>query len=118
MSAGKSIGTMELDNDDFDVDFDPSVVQRLPWLETPLAAETNCIRLLKLDAGSGDDPVVGTLQVVSLDDNPDYEALSYVCALAEQIRLNYLTIGNRYGVLQARRVVSSSAACASKRHRI
>ena len=80
---------MESDNGDFDLHFDPSIVQRLPWLETPLAADKNCIRLLKLEAGSGDDPIVCKLQVVSLDDDPYYEALSYVCALEEQIRLYY-----------------------------
>ncbi|MCJ1478165.1 hypothetical protein MMC13_006841 [Lambiella insularis] len=69
---------MDSDNDDFGLDFDPSIVQRLPWLETPLAADKNCIRLLKLEAGSGDNPLVCKLQIVSLDDDPYYEALSYV----------------------------------------
>ena len=92
---------MESDNDEFDLDFDPSIVQRMPWLETPLAAEKNCIRLVKLEAGTGDDPIVCKLQVVSMDDDPDYEALSYVCALEEQMRIYYLTVFNRYGVIQA-----------------
>ena len=109
---------MGSNNDEFDLDFNPSIVQRLPWLETPLAADKNCIRLLKLEAGSGDDPIVCTLQVVCLDDDPYYEALSYVCALEDQSRLYYLLIFNRYGVIQARPGASSSVARASMRRRI
>ena len=108
---------MESDNDNLDLDFDPSFVQRLPWLETSLAADKNCIRLLNLEAGSGDDPIVCKLQVVSLDDDPYYEALSYVCALEEQISLYYLTILNRYGVIWARPGASSLVARASMRRR-
>ena len=109
---------MGSDSDDFDLDFDPSIVQRMPWLETPLAADKNYIRLLKLEAGSGDGPIVCQLQVVSLDDDPYYEALSYVRALEEQIRLYDLTISNRYGVIRARPGASSSVAKASMRRRI
>ena len=109
---------MESDNDDFDLDFDLSIVQRMPWLETPLTADKNRIRLVQLEAGSGDDQIICKLQVVSLDDDPYYEALSYVCALEEYMRLYYLTVFNRYGVIQARPSVSSSVARALMRRRI
>ena len=104
---------MEMNTDEFDLDLDPSILQRLPWLETPLPADKNCIRLLKLEAGNGDDPLVCKLQVVSLDDDPYYEALSYVCALKERQCLYYLTIFDRYGVTQARPGVSLLVATAS-----
>ncbi|KAF7547774.1 hypothetical protein G7046_g8904 [Stylonectria norvegica] len=36
------------------------------------------IRILTLEPGTGDDPLVGHLSVENLDFNPDYEAISYV----------------------------------------
>lgn len=45
---------------------------------TPLAAETAEVRILNLLPGQPSDPVQCTLQVVSLNNPPEYEALSYV----------------------------------------
>lgn len=65
-------------DDYLDDEFDPSVLERLPWYETPLNPSKNCIRLLNLHPGKGDDVLVCDLFVVSLDDKPEYETLSYV----------------------------------------
>ncbi|KAI0131820.1 heterokaryon incompatibility protein-domain-containing protein [Xylariales sp. AK1849] len=64
--------------DEFDEDIDTSILERMPWLETPLDASRSCIRLMKLHKGIGADPIVCSLQVASLDDDPEYESLSYV----------------------------------------
>lgn len=50
----------------------------MPWLETPLGPKSPCIRILKLHPGANGSPIACTLRVVSLDDNPEYETLSYV----------------------------------------
>ena len=59
-------------------EIDPSVLERLPWYETPLDASKHCIRLLTLHPGRGDETLACDLFVVSLDDKPEYETLSYV----------------------------------------
>ncbi|XTI82840.1 HET-domain-containing protein [Cenococcum geophilum] len=64
--------------DDFDIDIDPALVERMPWLETPLDTSKPHIRILKLHKGADDSPITCRLQIVSLDDNPEYETLSYV----------------------------------------
>ena len=56
-----------MDEDDFDFDIDPALVERMPWLETPLDTNRPCIRILKLHKGAGDSPITCSLQVVSLD---------------------------------------------------
>ncbi|KAK4450871.1 heterokaryon incompatibility protein-domain-containing protein [Podospora aff. communis PSN243] len=45
---------------------------------TPLSRQRREIRTLVLDAGFGDDLIRCSLRVASLDDDPQYEALSYV----------------------------------------
>ena len=69
-----------LDEEDnyLDEEVDPSVLERLPWYETPLDPSKNCIRLLTLHPGKEDDGLVCGLFVVSLDEKPEYETLSYV----------------------------------------
>ena len=49
-----------------------------PWTRTPLNPSLSLIRVLHLRQGAGDDPINVKLQVVSLDDRPYYEVLSYV----------------------------------------
>lgn len=44
----------------------------------PLPSSRRHIRLLTLYPGAGDDPICISLHTVCLDDNPQYEALSYV----------------------------------------
>lgn len=57
---------------------DPAAQDRRPWLETPLDTSRSCIRVLNLHKGSDDMPIVCSLKVASLDDDPYYESLSYV----------------------------------------
>jgi hypothetical protein len=47
-------------------------------LYSPLDLELKQIRILTLLPGSSEDPIKGFLGTMSLDDNPEYEALSYV----------------------------------------
>jgi hypothetical protein len=49
-----------------------------PWTRTPLNPSLSTVRILRLRKGAGDDPVNVKLQVVSLNDRPYYEVLSYV----------------------------------------
>ena len=66
------------DSDEYEFDDDPAILERLPWLETPLDLKTASIRILELHPGADDSHIICTLHVVSLDDHPEYEALSYV----------------------------------------
>jgi hypothetical protein len=45
---------------------------------SPLNTERNEIRTITLKPGKWDDEIHCTLQVVSLNDNPEYSTLSYV----------------------------------------
>ena len=56
-------------------DIDSAMLEQMPWLETPLDPKNPCIRILKLHQGANDSPITCSLQVVSLDDNPEYETL-------------------------------------------
>lgn len=49
-----------------------------PYSYNKLNPERREIRLCALHRGSLDDPLICTLKTVSLDDNPEYESLSYV----------------------------------------
>ncbi|KAF3048480.1 hypothetical protein E8E11_009180 [Didymella keratinophila] len=49
-----------------------------PWTRTPLDPSLSAIRILHLRKGAGDSPIDVKLQVVTLDDRPYYEVLSYV----------------------------------------
>ncbi|KAF2685110.1 HET-domain-containing protein, partial [Lentithecium fluviatile CBS 122367] len=53
-------------------------MDRRPWVKTPLDTESNCIRVLHLQKGTGEIPLTCHLEVVSLDADPYYEVLSYV----------------------------------------
>ncbi|PMD60443.1 HET-domain-containing protein [Hyaloscypha bicolor E] len=64
--------------DDSDNDFDLAMMEQMPWLETPLDTRRPCIRILKLHKGTNDSPITCSLQVADLDDDPEYESLSYV----------------------------------------
>jgi hypothetical protein len=56
-----------------------SVANPSSYIHTPFKVGDNrSIRLLSLQPGNFQDPVQVTLEQVSLDDCPDYEALSYV----------------------------------------
>src|SRR5271154_5593478 len=66
------------DSDEYEFDVDPAMLERMPWLETPLDPRNPCIRILKLHRGANDSPITCSLQVASLDDNLEYETLSYV----------------------------------------
>jgi hypothetical protein len=48
------------------------------YIHTPLSADGNEIRVLYLRPGSWHDEISCDLKVVSLDENPEFEALSYV----------------------------------------
>lgn len=50
----------------------------MPSLYQPLNSTSHQIRRLSVSAGEFDQPLCGSLDVVSLDDSPQYEALSYV----------------------------------------
>ncbi|KAG0650479.1 Heterokaryon incompatibility protein [Hyphodiscus hymeniophilus] len=66
------------DSDEYELDDDLAILERMPWLETPLDVSAPYIRILKLHPDGNDTPITCSLQVVSLDDHPDYETLSYV----------------------------------------
>lgn len=66
------------ESNDYEVDDDPFILERMPWLETPLDPQRPCIRILRIDPGVTDNPITCDLQVVSLDQNPEYESPSYV----------------------------------------
>ena len=51
-----------------------------PVLTHPALVQGRLIRILRLSPGQGDDPVHGVLEIVRLDDNPQYDALSYTWA--------------------------------------
>lgn len=59
----------------------PVATQQLPILESyqyhPIVAE-NTVRILTLYPGEKDDDLAGELELVNLDENPKYEAISYV----------------------------------------
>ncbi|ORY01567.1 heterokaryon incompatibility protein-domain-containing protein [Clohesyomyces aquaticus] len=59
---------------------------RRPWIATPLDAKTNCIRVLILQKGTGNMPIICDMSVVSLDADPYYEVLSYVWGDPKEIR--------------------------------
>jgi hypothetical protein len=50
----------------------------MDFLYSPLDAARREIRIVNLQPGTRDDGIVCTLQVVSLDDSPEYSTLSYV----------------------------------------
>ena len=77
--------------DDFHTNIDLALVERMPWFETPLDTSKPCIRILKLHRGADDSPITCRLQIVSLDDNPEYETLSYVWGDPEKTKS--ITIG-------------------------
>lgn len=56
-----------------------------PDIYTSLDKSRGQIRLLHLLPGDVDDEICCTLEVVSLDDVPDYEALSYVWGSPNQL---------------------------------
>lgn len=49
-----------------------------PWTRTLLDPSLSAIRILELRHGAADEPIRVKLHVVSLNDRPDYEVLSYV----------------------------------------
>ncbi|KAK3343467.1 hypothetical protein B0T25DRAFT_554387 [Lasiosphaeria hispida] len=56
----------------------PTAAQsRTGFQYTPLNPQTNEIRVLTLQPGRFGEPIVSTLDVVSLEDKPVFEALSY-----------------------------------------
>lgn len=63
------------DNDTGDVS---AARDRRLWIATPLDTTRNSFRILKLLKGTGTMPIICDISVESLDDNPFYEALSYV----------------------------------------
>ncbi|PVH93757.1 HET-domain-containing protein, partial [Periconia macrospinosa] len=64
-----------VDNDTGDVS---AAGDRRLWLATPLDTTRNSFRIMKLLKGNGTMPIICDISVESLDDNPFYEALSYV----------------------------------------
>jgi hypothetical protein len=75
-SRNKRIKTNDPDGDDsghVNVDLD-----RTPWTDTPLSPEKSHIRIIRLQKGSESSALVCSLEVVSLDEDPFYETLSYV----------------------------------------
>ncbi|KAK4222693.1 hypothetical protein QBC38DRAFT_489218 [Podospora fimiseda] len=48
------------------------------YQEIALASDNSQIRLLQLQAGTGEDPIVCFLKAVNLEGHPEYDALSYV----------------------------------------
>jgi hypothetical protein len=73
---------------------------------TPLDPKTSEIRLVTLAPGEWDDPIRCTIQHVFLDDNPTYDALSYVwgdASVKREIELEntvFLSTANLYVALQ------------------
>lgn len=49
-----------------------------PWAKTPPSTDRGCIRILRLHRGSANTPITCDLQVADLDNDPHFEALSYV----------------------------------------
>ena len=77
LTARSDVEVIDLTSED-DFEFEESVLSVLPWLETPLDPQKNAMRILKLHHSSGDEPIQCSLSVVSLDQDPYYETLSYV----------------------------------------
>jgi hypothetical protein len=72
----------------------PGAQSRRPWLQTSLDTARSCIRILKLRKGSGVMPIIGDLNVASLDDHPPYEAVSYTWGdptITEAIIIGHVT---------------------------
>ncbi len=65
---------------------------------TPLNADHNEIRLLHLHSGEPDDPLVCSLDTVSLDENVVYEAVSYVWGDPEGERRSITVDGKEHNV--------------------
>jgi hypothetical protein len=45
------------ESDEFDFDDDPFILERLPWLETPLDSRRPCIRILTIYPGANDSTI-------------------------------------------------------------
>ncbi|KAJ8119134.1 hypothetical protein OPT61_g13 [Boeremia exigua] len=87
--------------------------EQTPWERTPLHHEFASIRILKLSRGSSDAPIRCELQVVSLDNDPYYEVLSYVwgdCNITKPIHVDEVCFSatvNLFDFLHSLRLVST-----------
>lgn len=92
------------------------------WLYNPLPPG-NLIRCLTLQPGLGDEPLEGTLNIVSLDNCPQYEAISYVWGSAVRSQtfvcdgnLTHITVSlstalHRFRYTEQPRVLWADAIC-------
>lgn len=87
--------------------------EQTPWERTQLDPKFAGIRILKLRKGTSDTPIRCELQVVSLDDQPYYEVLSYVwgdCKITKSIHVDEVRFDatvNLYDFLHGLRLVSN-----------
>ncbi|KAH6625452.1 heterokaryon incompatibility protein-domain-containing protein [Boeremia exigua] len=97
--------------DDIRVDT-PEALERNPWERTPLSPELSDIRVLRIRKDISSAAIRCELLVVSLDDNPDFEVLSYVwgdCSITKSIHVDEVRFNatvNLFDFLSALRLES------------